>query len=45
MAALLPGIFLTPLCLRGSRLSSGSPSVSSSVDLAVAEGHLSTNDV
>ena len=33
------------MCLRGSRSSSGSPGVPSSVDLAVAEGHLATNDV
>ena len=33
------------MCLRGSRSSSGSPDVPSSVDLAVAECHLATNDV
>ena len=33
------------MCLHGSRSSSGSPGVPSSVDLAVAEGYLATNDV
>ena len=33
------------MCLRGSHSSSGSPGVPVAVDLAVAEGHLATNDV
>ena len=33
------------MCLRGSRSRSGSPVVPSAVDLVVAEGHLTTNDI
>ena len=33
------------MCVRGSRSRAGSPGVPVAVDLAVAEGHLATNDV
>ena len=33
------------MCVRGSRSQAGSPGVPVAVDLAVAEGHLATNDV
>ena len=33
------------MCRHGSRSSSASPGVPSFADLAVAEGHLATNDV